>query len=79
MRSAGVDLTDVNYVLRTGHVYHSDFRDEGGGLWDVRGKTTENVGLNVSLTVVSSEYRVRIIGVEKQQEGRSYELCAAWD
>ncbi|WP_143074664.1 hypothetical protein [Methylobacterium sp. ap11] len=60
-------------------MYHSDFRDEGGGLWDVRGKTTENVGLNVSLTVVSSEYRVRIIGVEKQQEGRSYELCAAWD
>lgn len=65
MRACGVDLVDVNQVLRSGRVFESDYVDGVGGLWSVFGKTTENLGLNVSVTVVSSEYRVKVVFVEK--------------
>lgn len=65
MTACGVDLVDVTQVLRTGRVYDSDFLDREGGLWSVFGRTTENVALNVTVVVVSSEYRVRVEFIEK--------------
>lgn len=65
MRSCGVNLVDVNQVLRTGVVYESDFSEEQGGLWSVFGRTTENLGLNVVVTVRSTEYKVKVVFLEK--------------
>lgn len=59
-----IDLTDVNHVLRTGSVVRSDML-ENRGLWDVRGSTTEGVALEVTISVISSEYTVELLKIEK--------------
>ncbi|MRI57714.1 hypothetical protein D8770_28015 [Methylobacterium sp. DB1607] len=65
MRACDVDLVDVNQVLSTGRVYDSEFAESVGGLWSIYGRTTENVGLNVGVTVRSTEYKVTVFSVEK--------------
>ena len=67
MRRLKVDLIDINHVLRTGAVMRSDMV-EHKGLWNVRGRTTESLTLEIVIAVVSSQCEVellRIIKVER--------------
>jgi hypothetical protein len=69
LRRLGVDLVDVNYVLRTGLVVRSDM-DESKGLWDVRGKTVDDVMLEIRIAVISSVPEVellQILSVERRK------------
>ena len=62
LRRLAVDLVDVNYVLRTGFVFRSDM-DESKGLWDIRGKTVDDVMLEIRVAVISSVYEVELLQI----------------
>lgn len=62
-----IDLVDVNYVLKTGSVVRSDML-ESRGLWDVRGKTTDEVPLEITIAVVSSSYEVELLRIVESQK-----------
>lgn len=69
MRRHKIDLVDINYVLRSGRVVHSDML-ERRGLWDIEGITVDGVSLIIRVAVVSSEYEVellRILNVERSK------------
>ena len=55
---------DVNHVLRTGRVIRSDMIGRRG-LWDVRGETVDGVILEITIAVISTEYEVEILEVER--------------
>ena len=64
MRRLKIDLVDVNHVLKTGSVVSSDML-ESRGLWDVRGTTVDEVVLDVTIAVVSSECEVELLRIVK--------------
>ena len=58
----GADVTDVNYVFRTGRVVVSDMIDRRG-LWHVRGKTVDDLELELIVAVESSEVDIDLLAV----------------
>ncbi|MBG6211717.1 hypothetical protein IWQ49_006408 [Labrenzia sp. EL_126] len=64
MRRQGLDLLDVNFVMKTGMVINSDMRDSRG-LWCVRGETVDDVELDLTVLVESSNYQVELLRVVK--------------
>ncbi|RFB78595.1 hypothetical protein [Methylovirgula sp. 4M-Z18] len=69
MRRQGIDLVDVNHVLRTGRVVRSDMIGRRG-LWDVLGTTVEDISVGIRVAVVSSEYEVELLQVVKVKRSR---------
>lgn len=59
MRQAGVDLTDVHYVGSTSPVVWSGMLGNRG-LWVVRGPTLDGVIIELTVSVVSTEYDVEL-------------------
>jgi hypothetical protein len=64
LRELKIDLMDVNHVLKTGNVVESDML-ENRGLWNVRGKTVDDVSLILTIAVISSEYEVELLRIVK--------------
>lgn len=69
MRRQGVDLVDINYVLRTGKVIASDML-ESRGRWDVTGGTIDGELLELQIAVDSSECEVELLRVLKIRRRR---------
>lgn len=67
MATLGVDLCDINHVLRTGQVVGSDMLDSRG-LWIVQGETVDDDTLFLTICVVSSECDVELIAVSKLEK-----------
>lgn len=57
-----IDLVDINHVMKTGEVIHSDMIDSKG-LWTVRGTTVDEVCIDLEVAVVSSEYEVELLQI----------------
>lgn len=64
MQRLNIDLVDVNHVLKTGSVVRSDMI-ESRGHWNVRGETVDEARIELSIAVVSSEYEVELLRIEK--------------
>jgi hypothetical protein len=64
LRRLKIDLTDVNYVLKTGAVVDSDMI-ESRGLWCVRGDTIDELRLEITIAVISNEYEVEVLRIVK--------------
>jgi hypothetical protein len=62
MRQIGVDLPDVHYVGSTGRVTSSGMRGNRG-LWVVRGPTIDGIPIELTVSVVSTEYDVELLEV----------------
>lgn len=62
MHRLGIDLVDVNYVLKTGSVVSSDMIDYRG-LWVVHGATLDGGRLKLVIAVVSSECEVELLRI----------------
>lgn len=63
LSSAGLDLADITYGLRTGVVVDSDM-DESKGRWVVLCRTVDDEEFLLTILVDASEYAVELIGVE---------------
>ena len=62
MRRAEVNICDVSYVLINGHVVQSDMLEDRG-LWSVRGPTVDDVVLQLTVAVETTEYDVELLRV----------------
>ncbi len=59
----GVDLLDINFVLKTGLVIRSGMIGSRG-LWLVRGTTVDEMLLDIQVAVESEEWDVELLRVE---------------
>lgn len=64
LRRLGVDLLDVNFVLRTGRVVRSDMLDQRG-LWDVVGTNVDGILVEIQIAVVSATCEVELLRIGK--------------
>ena len=62
MREIGVTIPDITYAFSNGRVIESDML-EMRGLWVVRGKTVDDVDLDMTVAVISCEYDVELLEV----------------
>lgn len=61
-----LDLLDVNFVLKTGHVVNSDMLGSRG-LWDVLGRNVDGVLLLLRVAVVSAACQVELLRVDRMK------------
>lgn len=74
MSTSGVNLADINYILRTGRVVESDMVEASSsvrGLWDVEGRTVDDDLLRVTVSVDLTHYDVELIEIVKLRKGRA--------
>lgn len=62
MDQMSIDLVDINHVLKTGLVTHSDMFDSRG-LWTVRGTTVDDICVELKIAVESSRYEVEVLQI----------------
>ncbi len=61
----GLDLTDVNYILKTGTIFRSDMLEDRG-LWSLRAETVDGVRVVMTIVVNSSEYRLSLYDIYRE-------------